>query len=384
MPIDGVPIPRHSDIICRRDFLRIGSRAGASLGALSIAGTLLEACGTSTTTATGAGGGSTARNSTSATTSPGASSKPSFGKFVLQLNWLAGSNWEGSYVAQKAGVYQQQGFNKGVELLYGGPNVAVEPVVESGKAFMGVCNSETFAAAVQQGASLVCIGAYLQHNPFCLASLPAKPINTPHDMIGKKIGIQALNEGEWTALLKINNISPGSVTKVIVQNDPTPLVNGEVDAFLSFVDNQPVSLELQGYKPVIMMLDNFGFALYQQLYVVPADSLRNRKNEVTAGLRAEVIGKQMVAKNPSAAVALTVSEFGGSAGLTSAFEEKALPAALQLATSPSTMAHGTMYMDPADVAKNVATLKLLGLGIPASSYTNEILDVIYAKGTTLI
>ena len=85
------------------------------------------------------------------------------------------------------------------------------------------------------------------------------------------------------ALLKINNIAPSSVTKVVVQNDPTPLVNGEVDGFLSFVDNQPITLELKGYSPVIMMLDDFGFTLYQQLYAVTADSLQNRTDRSDRG-----------------------------------------------------------------------------------------------------
>ena len=48
------------------------------------------------------------------------------------------------------------------------------------------------------------------------------------------------------AFLKTNKIDPASVTIVPVQFDPAPLVNGEVDAFMSFLTNQPIQLELKG------------------------------------------------------------------------------------------------------------------------------------------
>jgi ABC-type nitrate/sulfonate/bicarbonate transport system substrate-binding protein len=286
-------------------------------------------------------------------------------------------------LAKQAGVYQREGFS-GLNLLYGGPTVAVEPIIESAKALMGICNSETFAAAVQQGAKLVAVGAYYQHNPFCIASLPSKPIRSARDIVGKRIGIQALNESEWAALLKVNNISPSQVTKVVVQNDPTPLVNGQVDGFLSFVNNQPVTLELKGYQPVLLMLDTIGFTLYQQLYVVTTDSLTNKRDEVTAGLKAEILGKQMFINDPAAAEALTVKEFGTSTGLNASYETKSVALSLPVAQSAATQANGLMYMSQSDIQKNVSTLNLIGLGIPASSYTDEILSTIYANGTNLL
>ena len=67
-------------------------------------------------------------------------------------------------------------------------------------------------------------------------------------MIGKKIGVQATNEPVWNAFLKANNIDPAKITKVPVQFDPTPLVDGEVDGWFSFVTNEPNLLKVAGRR----------------------------------------------------------------------------------------------------------------------------------------
>lgn len=370
----------------RRDILKRGVQGGAALGLMGVAGGFLTGCGddggstTSATPATTAASTGGATGASAATTT----ALPKYGKWSLQVNWLPGGSWASSYLANEGGVYQKYGFDGGLDILYGGPNVSVEPIIIQGKAFMGVCNSETFAGAIRQGAKLVAVGAYLQRNPFCIASLPAKPITKPEDMIGKKIGIQALNENLWSSLLKINKIDESKVTKVIVQNDPTPLVNGEVDGFLSFVNNQPVTLEFQNITPTIMMLADYGFSLYQQLYVVTEDNFKNKKDQVLAGLTAECVGKYMLAANPAEGVRLTVEKYAKDQNPNKAYNEKSLEKTFPLTDTATTKAKGLMYISAEDIAKNVETLKLLGLEIPSTSYNASLLDEVYKNGTKLI
>ena len=81
-----------------------------------------------------------------------------------------------------------------------------DAVVAAGKAFVGISSPDITAAAILQGADLIIVGAQYQKNPFCIMSLATKPIHTPQDMIGKKIGVQSTNESVWKAFLKANNI----------------------------------------------------------------------------------------------------------------------------------------------------------------------------------
>ena len=63
-----------------------------------------------------------------------------------------------------------------------------------------------------------------------IMSLANKPLKTPQDMIGKKIGVQATNESVWDAFLAANSIDPSKIDKVPVQFDPTPLTTGTLQA----------------------------------------------------------------------------------------------------------------------------------------------------------
>ena len=58
-----------------------------------------------------------------------------FGELVFQLSWLKDVEFAGEYIADTNGYYTQVGFS-GVQLLTGGPNVAQDAVVESGKALV--------------------------------------------------------------------------------------------------------------------------------------------------------------------------------------------------------------------------------------------------------
>src|SRR6185436_12796984 len=152
------------------------------------------------------------------------STTKSFGQLNYQLSWVKNVEFAGAYLADSKGYYTAAGFGS-VNLMAGGPNVSQDAVVASGKALLGISSPDITAAAMLKGADLVIVGAQYQKNPFAIMSLASAPINTPQEMIGKKIGVQAVNEPIWNAFLKANNIDPSKVTKVPAQFDPSPLVS---------------------------------------------------------------------------------------------------------------------------------------------------------------
>ena len=172
---------------------------------------------------------------------------PDYGTLDFQLSWIKNVEFAGSYIADTNGYYKKQGFT-GVNLMSGGPTVQQDAVVQSGKAFACISAPDITSSAINNGADLKIIGAQYQKNPFCVMSLKKSPIKTPEDMIGKKIGVQAINEAVWNAFLKANDIDPSKIDKVPVQFDPTPLAHGEVDGWFSFVTNEPNLLKVQGVE----------------------------------------------------------------------------------------------------------------------------------------
>lgn len=344
----------------RRQFLG----RGAALSAFVVAGpTLLAACGDS-------------KSSTTSSTKLGAAG--------VQLSWIKNVEFAGSYLADANGFYTKVGFDK-VDLLSGGPNVATEPVVNGGQALIGYTFTEPLAAAIKEGAKLKIIAAMFQKNPFGILSVEAKPIKTPADLVGKKVGVQAVNQPIWDALLKINKLDASKITVVPVQFDPTPLVKGEVDGWFAFVINEPITIKEQGAKPVVMGLQDIGFTVFQQVVITTEDSLKNNRAKVKALLTAELMGWQKNLADPAVGAKLAVDNYGKDLGLTLAHETEENTLQIALQKSPTTDKKGLGYMSAEDIDKNIAVTTQMGLtSITKSTYTNELLDEIYKDGIDLL
>lgn len=346
--------------VSRRSFLRNSAMVGA-LATVSPA--ILVACGDD-------GGGS------------GGDGK--LGAGSIQFSWIKNVEFAGSYIADTNGYYKKNGLGK-VELLSGGPNVPTEPVVLSGKATIGYTFSEPLGGAMKEGAKFKIIAAMFQKNPFGILSVEAKPIKTPQDLIGKKIGVQAVNEPIWDALLKINKLDASKITKVPVQFDPAPLVKGEVDGWFAFVINEPITVKEQGGKPVVMPLQDVGFKVFQQLVIVSEDTLAKEREKVKALLKSELMGWQQNMKDPKVGAKLTVDKYGKDLGLKLAHEEEENRLQIELMESPTTKAKGLGYMSAEDIDSNLKVLSEMGItSIKKDTYTNELLDEIYKDGINLL
>ncbi|MBA2280699.1 MAG: ABC transporter substrate-binding protein [Actinomycetota bacterium] len=334
--------------------------------------TLLSACGDDaaetggTTQPSGGGGGGT----------------PDFGELAVQFSWIKNIEFAGTYVADAQGYFRDAGFSS-VNMI-AGPGDAIAPLV-AGDVLWSYGGSETVANAVlENDAPLRIIGANFQENPFCILYLADDPIPTPQDMVGKTIGVQAANEQIWQALLRINGLEegdgPDQVRKVPVDFEPTPLTNGEVQGFFSFITNEPNILRAQGLEVGTLNLQDIGITLYQQLYVVTEDRLANERDKLVAAMRAESKGWQQALADHELAIQLTLETYGADLDLDPEAQEPELAAQQELIESDATGENGLFYMSEADIANNVAVLADLGLEITADLYTNEILDEVYAAG----
>ncbi|MDP9075574.1 MAG: ABC transporter substrate-binding protein [Actinomycetota bacterium] len=344
----------------RRTFLRYAGHAGAGLMVAGAGGGLLAACGSKSTVS-------------SPTTSGTGAPRKALGTFAEQLNWVSDFEFAGSYMADSKGYWMAEGFDH-VSLIPGGTAVQVEPKIVSGEALMGYGVTANVVTANSKGAGLKVIGAGMQKNPLTIMSLPGKPITKPADIAGTKIGVPVNSEAIWAAFLSYHKISPSSYTKVPVQFDPSPLTSGQVDGILAFATNQPITLRLKGLNPVLMYLADFGFDYFEQLYVVSAKSLTDKRPAVIAALRGERKGWTDVIADPAAGAALTVSRYGTNLGLDPKQQQTGLEALVGLMQGPATKDKGLFYMTDAAVASSVQSLQRLGFSVDASLFTNEILN----------
>lgn len=337
--------------ITRRSLLKRGAAGVTALSAPAILG----ACG----------GSSSATRAASGKTS-----------IQLQLAFLENVQFGGSFMADARGYYAQQGLS--VSFLPGGPNIAAEPAVVSGKALIGVTHTSECVQAIGNGAPLTIVGAGYQKNPFCIVSKKSAPLATPNAMRGKRIGVATANQPVFDAFLKANGVPASAVPVVTIQFDPTPLATGQVDGLIGFYTNEAVQVALQGVPVHTMLLNDFGYPLLEELYIVRSADLMSPPSRtlIRKFMAAERKGWEATLAAPAAAAQLAVSRYGVGQHLELKQQKLEAVAQNQLVADRDTRAHGLFWMTPAKVAETVRSLALGSVKASPSVFSNEILAAI--------
>lgn len=280
---------------------------------------------------------------------------------VMQLGWIANVEYMGMFIADDAGYYKDEGLD--LEIVPGGPAISVAPVVASGKALVGLDSADTIARARKEGAKLKLIGVELQRNPTAVMSLASNPIKTPQDLVGKKFGVQQNGAQVIEAFFTMNGIDPKTITMVPVQFDPAPLVTGEVDAFLSFLTNQPIQLALKGIETFTFLLSDYGYDAWADALVVTEDSLADAATRklLVGIMRGTIRGWQDAVADPKRGAKVTVDKHGAAFSLDLKGQELTAEKLVPLVQTPETDKNGLFTMSREGIEKNVAMIKALGV-----------------------
>jgi len=351
-----------------------GSSSSSSDAATTAAAAETTAAGTATTAAAAAGSDTTA-----------AAAAADLGKLSLRLSWIKNSEFAGSYAADDQGFYTANGFSS-VDLIAGGPSAQPAEVdVQSGKALVGISAPDLVAAAIAQGAKLRIIGAQYQKNPFCVMSLASKPVKSPEEMYGKTFGLQAANQVVWDAFVKASGIDDSKITKVPAQFDPSPLANGEVDTWFSFVTNEPNTLKVAGVDTATFLLADFGYPLVSEVYVVREESLTKDREALKAFLKSEIQGWGAVYADPMLGAKLTTEKYGKDLGLETDEQKLEVDSENTLIWTDETKANGVFTISDALIKENIDVLSKSGLAITAEGlFDMSVLAEVYQENPDLM
>lgn len=338
--------------IDRRTFLRRGVGAAAGMASFAVAGPLLlEAYRTPSSKAA------------------------DLGSLSVVGPWVPDVETAGEYIAKAKGYWKQQGFSS-VTIIPSGPDAAPqETTVETGKAFYGISSLDATSAAIKKGFGLVVIGAEYQVSPFCIMSSAKKPIKTPKDMIGKKIGVGSDNDAVWSEFLKVNDISPSKVKTVPVGFDPTPLTQGTVDGWLAFITNEPIELKLKGFATYTFLFQDYGLPEVATIYITKKEAVAKQRDKVKAAMVGEILGWKYALKDPAYGAQLAVKEGQGLA-----YKAELLQAYAQnkLIATGDALTHGLFYVTPEAQKASLHTVALGGTKISAAEvFDMSILEEIY-------
>jgi ABC-type nitrate/sulfonate/bicarbonate transport system substrate-binding protein len=304
------------------------------------------------------------------------------GTASLAFSWVENVQQAGSYIAATRGYYTKEGL--AVTFIPGGDTYAGEPLVVSGKALLAMTSPTSTAQAAASGADVTIVGAQYQKNPVCVITLKKSGITKPSDLIGKSIGYGPNIATNLTAFLAANKLT-GKCKLVLTSKDSSVLVAGGVDAYIGWITNDVVTLQVAGVAVNSMLFADHGLPGFYLTYCAKTSDLSNtlQRERIKAMLEGEIRGWQIQTANPAIGLKLTLDNYGKSLGLNT--KQQTLQGEQQngLVESSVTKAHGLFWMSAADIAGTVASLKLTGSKASSSLFDNSLLKEIYAGKSTL-
>ncbi len=292
----------------------------------------------------------------------------------LQLGWLAGNNQVGEIAAKYAGFFEQEKIN--LVIQPGGPSIDGVAIVASGRCEIGqISSSPSLMLAASQKIPVMCFATGLQQHPYAYFSLPKKPVKSPKDLVGKKVGIQATAKVLLSALLKKNGIAEKDLEIVIIGSEMTPILTGQCDVVSGWITNT-TTLKPLGPDRIDLRLWDTGVRLYALPYYATKDTIEKKSEMLAAFTRAVSKGWEYALKNTEKTVDFLVKEY---TNLKRDDEVEGSKALLTFAFNANTKASGWGAMDQAvwaDQIKLYDDLKQFSAGAPKLEdvVTMKILD----------
>lgn len=316
---------------------------------------------------------------------PSASEEPGdFGELTVQFSWIKNAEFAGEFIADSKGYYADAGFSS-VNFLAG--PVAQEEIVATGKADFGLSNAvSTGAAIANSDFPLKIVGTTYQKNPFSILSLADKGnIQTPEDMIGKKIGVQDPNLSLFKALLAANGIDEDEVEIVPNGFDVAPLEDKQIDGLVAYITNESLLVAGHGLDTVDLPFADNGLPFVAESVMTTDDMIAEHPDKVKAFLEAEIMGWKDACDGDAGyeeGAKLAVEEYGADIDPPLELDKEIAQAKQQcetLVNTDETAENGLLSISDDMIAANMESLAAAGIDLEADdlfdvSLLNELLE----------
>lgn len=283
----------------------------------------------------------------------------------LRISWLMNVQNAGYVMALEKGFYEEAGIN--LEIFPGGPNINSTAMVASGQNTFGTNDVSSILFGNAQGMDLVIVGACFQKNPAGVLSLAKTGIKEPKDLEGKTLAYT--EGGPWTytqAMLNAAGVDMDKVNKVVMAGNEV-LMTGQVDAKTSFVVNEPVALQVQGYETATLVPADYGVNAYAETIFTTADFAAANADLIKGFMAATAKGWDYAFNHQEEAVAAVLAR---NPELNPEQQKRQLALEEDFVKSADTAKNGLCSVETAKVAESYEILKTYGglegdLDIPA-------------------
>ncbi|MBK9345567.1 MAG: diguanylate cyclase [Burkholderiales bacterium] len=225
----------------------------------------------------------------------------------VQLRWHHQFQFAGYYAALEKGFYRDEGLT--VRLHAGAPDRQPVDEVLAGRAQYAEGNSEVLLQRLL-GKPLVAMAAIFQHSPSVLLVRRDSGIASPHDLIGKKVMLMnGVGDADFISMLQNEGVAPHRLTVLPSSFNFDDLLTGKVDAFNSYLTNEPYYLQQKGIDYTVINPRNYRVDFYSDILFTSENELRNNPARVEAMRRATLKGWRYAMDHPAEIIDLLLNKY---------------------------------------------------------------------------
>ena len=232
---------------------------------------------------------------------------------TLQLDWLLTTQFAGLMVAEASGLYQAQGLR--VTLKPATADINVVEAVASSSNMLGSVEQAVLLDAQAKGAKVSAVATMLQSSPLSLISDARRPVSTPQELVGKRVGLHEDGLKALALILTRQGIDPQQVTCTLIPYTEKfePLTSGQFDAIQCYALDEPLDYTRQtGQEPVLLRFSDFGFEAYAQVIFASNQLLAQSPDAVKSFLTATFEGWQRALQDIPSTAQLITTQYGES------------------------------------------------------------------------
>lgn len=225
----------------------------------------------------------------------------------MQLRWHHQFQFAGYYAAKAKGFYREEGLD--VEIVSGSPQRQPVTEVLAGRAQYAVGNSEVLYSRLK-GEPLVALAVIYQHSPSVLLSLASSGLRTPRDLIGATVmTVGGEADADFLAMLRRQNVAVDAVNLINSSYQIQDLVDGKVQAFNSYLTNEPFFLEERGIAYNIINPRDYGIDFYSDILFTTERELAINPKRVARFKRATIRGWEYALAHPEEIIHLIHDDY---------------------------------------------------------------------------
>jgi polar amino acid transport system substrate-binding protein len=215
--------------------------------------------------------------------------QPPMEKVSVKLQWVDQFQFAGYYVAKERGFYRDAGLE--VELQkFDAEKLAVDEVM-SGRSTYGIGRSSLLNDRMA-GKKVVALAAIFQSSPFILLSQKSLDIQTPRDLIGKRVMMTEDFQDAISvrAMLNSQGIELDRINVIKHSYNPLDLANGKTDVMACYISNEPFVLQEKGIETNAINPEQYGFDFYSDILFTSENEVKNHPKRVRAFVDATLKG----------------------------------------------------------------------------------------------